>query len=341
MDFDWEKFNHPFPAESQPEVQTRFDGFHVFSETYVTVGNDNHQIQAVILVPKTLGDTPCAIHVKWHGGGFATGAADFKWWHHAHHVRLALDSNAITVLPNYRLMPQHNGAEILSDVDAFWRWFHADFLTVMGQKGIPINVNQLLISGESAGGFLAVYSWLTQPEKTAVKALYLQYPMLFYYVREPGMFFDEDVSFEKANNHLNDRLAEIKKLKAEGTLQSVSSAPPPRQMTMAYCLSATKRWEELFDHDDIRAMLDKKKDIPATSPHIFIYHGDKDANVPIENTQTFVDRVAEKWPGMKDKIQFQTVKGQAHAGDYDENENAPDKVWLKHMLEGIKQAWLV
>jgi acetyl esterase/lipase len=225
-------------------------------------------------------------------------------------------------------------------VNDLWKWFHSRFPVMMENMNVPVNKDQLLVSGESAGGFLAVYSWLTQPEATAIKALYLQYPMLFYYNREPGVFFGRQVTLNNANEHLDYCLAEIQALKETGRLQSISVAHPPEHMTMAYCLSATKRWKDVFDHADIEGMLKKKDDKPATFPEMYVYHGDADVQVPIENTRTFINMVEERWPQMVGKIHFTTVKGQAHAGDYEVDEREAGKEWLRDMLEGIRKAWL-
>jgi acetyl esterase/lipase len=246
---------------------------------------------------------------------------------------------AVIVIPNHCLMPEHNGKEIMSNTNDFWNWFQTHFPVMMRNMNVPINKDQLLVSGESAGAFLAVYSWLTQPEAIAIKALYLQYPMLFYYDREPGVFFGRHVPLDMANKHLDKCLAEIQALKETDRLQSISAAHPPKHMTMAYCLSATKRWKEVFDHDDIEGMLGKKSDEPATFPEIFVYHGDADVQVPIQNTRTFINIVEKKWPEMIGKIHFTTVEGQAHAGDYEVDEREPGKEWLRDMLKGIKEAW--
>lgn len=72
-------FNEEQFQIAQPEselARTRFDAFHIHTTTYVTVGPDDHEIQVSILIPKEIGQEPCPLHVKFHGGGFVSCYSD-------------------------------------------------------------------------------------------------------------------------------------------------------------------------------------------------------------------------------------------------------------------------
>lgn len=69
-------------------------------------------------------------------------------------LQLAKANGAIIVSPNYRLMPEATGLEILSDMDAFWLWLQKDGVEHALQRaatGLRACKSQILVLGESAG----------------------------------------------------------------------------------------------------------------------------------------------------------------------------------------------
>lgn len=173
-------------------------------------------------------------------------------------------------------MPECHGKEILNDVDIFWEWyqsprFYSDLRNLLRETSdhgsdisVRIDRRQLLVSGDSAGGFLAAYSWLSQPY-LRIKALYLQYPMLHAYTRhavEPyrGKVISETEVQEFAELYCD----HIMDLKALGKLTPRTDSTPPDGMDMAYILSSAKKevvmagqrlkisyWEWWFREPDI------------------------------------------------------------------------------------------
>ena len=83
------------------------------------------------------------------------------------------------VSPNYRLTPEHTGAEILEDLADFWRWLQdGGLISYLASQNVDVELDfdHILASGDSAGGYLALMSGLLQP-KGSIKAILAQYPM--------------------------------------------------------------------------------------------------------------------------------------------------------------------
>jgi acetyl esterase/lipase len=164
-------------------------------------------------------------------------------------------NNAITILPSYRKMPEVHGKELFDDVDSFWQWY----LSPQGRKELEEktkvrfhNYEKPLVSGESAGGHLAVYSWWTQ-KKLKIAGIYLQYPMLRAYTRGlqdlgsggqgqiyRGVSIPEDEIQQVARANFGFLVKE------KGQIEPRVNSDPPLGMDMAF-ISSTSRVELDFD----------------------------------------------------------------------------------------------
>ncbi|KAG8531168.1 uncharacterized protein KY384_004526 [Bacidia gigantensis] len=121
-------------------------------------------LEATVLIPKSTFTSPKAngkkypLMVRWHGGGFVVGHRMYEPWFAKWLLNLALDQEAIIITPDYRLLPESNGSDILSDVACFWKWLEKDLPLYMRQKKLPQpDVSNVLCCGESSGGFISVY----------------------------------------------------------------------------------------------------------------------------------------------------------------------------------------
>ncbi|PSN60448.1 alpha/beta-hydrolase [Corynespora cassiicola Philippines] len=201
-----ESFYDESKVAEKAAVQNRFADFHVLemrpkylserTGSYYNVKNGIYiPINIGILVPKTLDvKKPIPIHVKIHGGGFVTGYSLHQSWFAWHLLQSTKDANGIILAPDYRLMPEHDGQDIIEDIDAFWNIVRGDkefrsplsedICKRFGTSEINLDWHKVMVSGESAGGFLAAYSGLTeQRENLTIRTVYLQYPMLKHYER--------------------------------------------------------------------------------------------------------------------------------------------------------------
>lgn len=88
-------------------------------------------------------------------------------------LELAISQSAIIISPDYRLLPEANGADILADVEAFWTWMRDDLPSIAGQESwhSSPNLSRIACVGESAGGWLAVQSSLLFSSKIEIKVV--------------------------------------------------------------------------------------------------------------------------------------------------------------------------
>jgi acetyl esterase/lipase len=88
-------------------------------------------------------------------------------------LELAILQSAIVISPDYRLLPEANGADILADVEAFWTWMRDDLPSIADQESwhVSPDLNRIACVGESAGGWLAVHSSLLFSSRIEIKAV--------------------------------------------------------------------------------------------------------------------------------------------------------------------------
>ena len=73
--------------------------------------------------------------------------------------------------PDYRLLPEATGAEVLDDVQDFWRWLHNTLPTLTTTWNAVPDLTRLACTGQSAGGYLAVQSALLFGELSQIKVV--------------------------------------------------------------------------------------------------------------------------------------------------------------------------
>lgn len=94
-------------------------------------------------------------------------------------LALARRADAILIMPEYRLLPEATGLDVLTDIRSFLAWLlddGDDGLRPLLPATITPDLGNVLVSGESAGGWLALQSGFCRPE--AIGAVIAHYPML-------------------------------------------------------------------------------------------------------------------------------------------------------------------
>jgi acetyl esterase/lipase len=238
-------------------------------------------------------------------------------------------NNAITVLPNYRLVPEHTGADIATDLQDFWKWFHGGGLTayLSSQNSIiDLDFDHVLVSGDSAGGYMALMSALTQPE-SIMKAVLAQYPMTNY-LRRVTVETNPDTTAPE-ESIIDDHIKNIK----PGTV--ISSAIPPERMDLSYALSAYERYLEFFGKDTKLWPINLIEDVESMPP-TWIIHGDADKAVSIEDSKAFVKKWGER--GLKSEVRLDIREGEDHG--FDDAIKEDEEKWLKDGLAWVQANWL-
>lgn len=231
-------------AGNPPSDPAFFREFQIHDVVYKIV--DNHDIGLSILVPNALLsgahklEEKRPVIVRFHGGFLVGGSRLYTDWfpkwsvkpvgadpsNHLNQTRtdtesrlieLALSRQAILVTPDYRLLPESNGLDILSDLDAFWSWMQNDFpsslLRGYPSSNIKPDMDNILVAGESAGGYLAAQSMLLHAEVN-IAAVILVYPMVhlrdrFWNESYPKPMYGSTLVRRELNTSNKSRLANL------------------------------------------------------------------------------------------------------------------------------------
>jgi acetyl esterase/lipase len=101
-------------------------------------------------------------------------------------------SNVICICPNYPVLPWFDGSHIYLAVRKFWEYIHSDTFEAdvsALQENIKFRRTNIIVSGDSAGSWLAMHSFLDptlgpDSKPLDIAAVYMQYPMLRHYQRD-------------------------------------------------------------------------------------------------------------------------------------------------------------
>lgn len=232
--------------------------------------------------------------------------------------------------PNYRLAPEANGEDILEDIADFWRWLHSDLGTHLSGRTQP-DLTRILATGGSAGGRIALLSWLHQPSNS-INAVVASYPSveLVTKPRTKPIMGTQTVPPEVLQNYL----ANMDRDKI------VTEAYPPERMEIGLSIAQQNRAAEIIGEKDewipLRYVRKVDKEVlqGKENTYVAILHGEDDSVVPVEFTRTFEEYVNNKWATKM--VNIFTQPGE-HGFD---NEIAIDAPWLRSSLEPVTKAWL-
>lgn len=208
---------------------------------YKTVGGK--ALYASIVVPHDLRSGSYPVVIRWHGGGLVNGHRLYAPWFARYLLDYIQKAKAIIVLPDYRLLPGASGMDILEDVRDFFTWLDQGNLGPHLDDGVFANLDDMMVSGESAGGWLAIQSALTQcPGR--FRALIAQYPMVD--------MRDSHWTMPDSKKYLGGSIAtDLKDLdkfwKPEEKI--VTSRMPPDGGEIYHCLVRQGLYGKVFGHD--------------------------------------------------------------------------------------------
>ncbi|KAF2445387.1 alpha/beta-hydrolase [Karstenula rhodostoma CBS 690.94] len=318
-------------AQSVIPGEKRFNSFDIYRTHYKKI--HNHEIEVGILIPKDLKPGLHPVFVKFHGGGCVSGTWAYPNWFANWLVPLVHRNNAIIVSPNYRLLPEHNGDDIQEDLADFWTWFKKGGVTdCLSSHAVPhaeiqLDYTRVLAGGDSAGGYLAIQSGLTQP-KGGLRAIIGCYPMTNYLRRkEEAIFMGEPSPPEPI---IDEHLKTVK----PGTI--ISSAPPRPRNRLSYALSAYGRYAHFFGTGSHLWPISLLDSGAATYiPPTVIIHGDKDNAVSIDDSRLFVKRVAEVIE--EGEVRLVEREGKDHGFDMDASES---EEWVGDVVQWVEERWV-
>lgn len=318
-----------------PALSTKFSSFHVVDIVYKTVNDTT--IPASILVPKTITAGTHPLWIRWHGGFLVTGHRLYADWFPQWALDLALKHQAVIVSPDHRLMPEATGLDILEDVKDFFTWLFApENLAKYLPDNVNVDLNHVLMNGESAGGWLAWHSAVLYPERTA--AVVAHYPMLDLHSRHFTERYEKQLFTPPAPQlpaHLLDN--HLKALKGD---EVVTSAIPPKRVPLCIVTLQQGRKADLLGAEKSLYPLDVLDSLSSLPP-TWILHGKADSVVPVEGTRKYAAKLRERLPQAQLRLSLEE-------GEHGFDNHGPDgepasleMAWVKEGVEFIEQYWPV
>ncbi|CAI7631591.1 unnamed protein product [Penicillium crustosum] len=318
----------------------KLDGFEIVQHDYKHIGD--HGIRVNILTPRTTYVGPRPLIVRIHGGGLMMGDSFFMDWWPQWISDLALQKEAVIVSPNYRLLPEATGADIYTDIEDFWIWLHsAEFLNLLANQPTPttVDLNRILISGESAGGLIGIYLSLAHP--TDIRSAAVAYPFV-----DPRSEAFSSPRAEPPFNHPVPEHVVQENMKAAALDTPKSSISTPD--SLSFMLAAVQ-------HGAITDMYERgSKGVPREVLYpmmrleqpgfnipqggIAVIHGRQDSVVPLGDVEKFVARAKEVTKGLPENEKIiLTVRDGEHGFDA---ATSYDEPWLKEAIKSAVDAWL-
>ncbi|GAM90459.1 hypothetical protein ANO11243_085030 [Dothideomycetidae sp. 11243] len=327
--------------------------FNVLSATYKV--SENCKIRADLLLGKSIvesaGGFPQKIPliVRIHGGYLVGGATLYAPWLSDWILELAEREGAAILMPNYRLLPESNGFDILEDMDDFWRWTRHGGASKLLSEAFPnldIDTSRTLVIGESAGGYLAMQLTLSHPRD--IHGLICCYPMLEV---ESDFYNTASEKTIAGVPNLDPRLLEDHLVQIRSSATVPTEAYPPDRLALSFVVVQTGRFLEFLTRGKERyeveayerlfplRRLQNERDADgeargANLPPMFIFHGEQDSAVPCGGTNLFEERLRAFRSAARLRVSLQS-------GDHGFDARASTETpWLKQGLHEVVNGWL-
>jgi acetyl esterase/lipase len=243
------------------------------------------------------------------------------------------------------MLPESSGVEILADVDDFWQWLRtgqADSLLSSLPTPLSLDIDRVITTGESAGGFLSVYLGLTFPDE--IRAAVAQYPMFNQEAppKDPSSSDDSAPTGGPPREVITEHLAKM------NTSDIVSSDTSDSRFILGIAAVAHGNVLEFIERDsDVsplhRDRLSQISRLDNTDTHLprgglVVLHGREDPVVPASLSERFVRVAREKLHGRQgaDNIVLSIQTGE-HGFD---NPVHLEEGWLQEALKKAVSTWL-
>ena len=236
------------------------------------------------------------------------------------------------VCPDYRLLPESTGKDINQDLSDVWTWIREELPSFLS-KSVPdlsVDLSKILVTGESAGGYFAIQSALTQP---GISAVMTRFPQIDF--KSPWF----STKFHKQILDMPQFPVDTidKHLAGLPPNTVVSSVDPPGRMNLVMSMIQQGRYPEFLGEDPAFYPFDLLERASAVPP-LYITHGTSDSYVPHEGSVNFVDKVKRLHPTAKVRLDLAPKEQGSHGFDADMTlEGTP---WLKEGMDFLTKEWL-
>ncbi|WP_409276032.1 alpha/beta hydrolase [Neobacillus sp. SCS-31] len=245
--------------------------------------------------PVPAGSAPVIMYI--HGGGLIWGSRDDM---KEEQIKLYNDAGFAVFSIDYRLAPEIKIPEIKQDVEDALVWLRTE-----GAAQFGIDPEKIVVSGGSAGGYLALLSGTIETKPKAIVSFYGYGDITGSWALDPSPYF---LAMARVPKELRAML--VKK-------DPISVGPITERYGIYLYGRQTGEW--IGDVSGIDTLFEKKQlqkwspfwNITADYPPTMLLHGTKDDDVPYEESEKMSQKLAEA--GVQNKLI--TIPGGAHLFD--------------------------
>ncbi|KAK4948601.1 hypothetical protein LTR10_012605 [Elasticomyces elasticus] len=309
----------------------------VITETFKEVGP--HPIKVDIVLPPNLKDGKHPLIIAYHGGYLIAGARNFYPFMASWLPAYAASTNAIIISPDHRLLPSASITDILSDVEDLWTWIHSSLQSIISSHAPKhsIDLDHILLEGNSAGGFIAAHLALTHHAQ--VRAAILVYPMLDnlmdHFTIGPS---ESSLSAEDQILWKGDVLDS--KIEHARTAGCVTNRLDPEGILLTRSMAKRGKLGDFFKSNPRTNPLNRVLDPLETDGlplKVWILQGKDDTGVPPEGSIAFEKAVMRN--SWSTELTLDVIDDEPSEHGFDRTWSMADKKLTKR-LDWINQAWL-
>lgn len=328
----------------------RFNPFEITDVVYKTI--NSHPIHASILIPHGIQPGKHPLMVRFHGGGFIEGVRLGDWFR-PWLLDFCAREGAILVSPDYQLIPESTGYDMLEDTRDFWKWVVSDLQKEIYQidGALDIDLDRVAVTGESAGGYLAVQSFChpqLRVPRVNIRVVPIQGPLLD--LTTCGLpasrpifdmpIFPKDTAQKYFETTPKDTI--LTSWEPGGKRSDVTWSMA-QHGTFLSAIEGTfggdtrGAWKTADEKSLLRPvdnLILLKESDPDVVPPVWLVHAWQDCVVPIQGTWNFMSRYKELFP--KAQVLLDLFDGD-HGLDGDWPLDSPE---VKRGLEWMKKQWL-
>ncbi|KAH6982460.1 Alpha/Beta hydrolase protein [Ilyonectria destructans] len=306
-------------------MSNRLEPFERADVVYKTL--NDIPFEAAIVVPKTSIASqnharPLLVH--FHGGGLIMGTTLDPVMLPHWLMQFGASQDAVVVSPEYRLLPEASGSDILDDVAQFWDWIHNSLPSILSERwpGLLLDLDRIAAAGESAGGFLALQSATLFPT-AGIRLVMAQYCAID--VDNPA--YNPAPIAPPTDDHLQTYMESVN----PGSIRL--SSPFPEKWDLVQAILNAGRHREVIGPDErmnIRKNIRRAEKLPA----IWIAQGIHDAIMPKPVVDDFVAYIRETHPGTP---LLYSVQPGGHGFDVAHTQEKP---WVVEGVEFARKYWV-
>jgi acetyl esterase/lipase len=260
-----------------------------------------------------------------HGGALIMGSR--AWIHPTHIERYTADGFAIVSI-DYRLAPETRLAAIVEDLQAAFAWARTD-----GATRFALDPARVAVVGHSAGGYLALVSgYRVEPRPRAIVSYYGYGDVAGAWYSRPDPFYCQEP-----------RVSEAEAREAVGQRPITDGSGPSAELRHRFYLYCRQRglWPREVvgaDPDAEPAAFDPfcpVRNVTADYPPTLLLHGDRDTDVPYEQSVLMAARLAEA--GVEHELI--TIRGGGHG--FENDRDRPDVAAAVDLAHAFLKRWAV